>query len=181
MRLAAEARVEVTEHFTYLLLAIDVEDDVAGQHGKKLHALFGALQFALVSHLVGDVDDGDVEPRRPVAVHHVAAAIVHPHLAPVGTVQAIGNCIGVALLDLGGDIIGNPVAVVGMHHADEHVARDGAELIVGCAAEQCQHIAAHVVDKAAIIVGAVAEQATGNAVEKLLGHLIGNLATLVGS
>ena len=181
MRLAAEARVEVAEHLTHLFLAVDVEDDVAGQHGKKLHTLFGAFQFALIAHFISDVDDGNVEPRRPVVVHHVAAAIVHPHLTPVGTVQTVRNRIGVALLDLGGDLVGNPFAVDGMHHADERVARDSAELAIGGTAEQCQHIAAHVVDKAAVIVGAVAEQATGNAVEELLGHLIGNLAALVGS
>ena len=74
LRLAVEPRLEIAEDLAGLRLAVDIEDDVAREHREHFHSLFGPFQFALIAHLLGDVDDGDVEPGLPLVVHHVAAS-----------------------------------------------------------------------------------------------------------
>ena len=172
LRLTVEARLEIAEDLAGLRLAVDIEDNVAREHCEHFHPLFGPFQLALVAHLLGDVDDGDIEPRLSLVVHHIAAAVVHPYFGAVGTIQPIGNRVGVAALDLGGYLVGDAPAVIRVDHADKAVVRNGAEFLVGSAAEQLQHVAAHIIDRAAFIVGAIAKQTSGNAIEKFLGHLI---------
>ena len=179
LRLAVEPRLEIAEDLAGLCLAVDIENDVAREHREHFHPLFSPFRFALIAHLLGDVDDGDVEPGLPLVVHHVAAAVIYPHLGAVGTVQPVGDCVSVATLDLRGYLLGDPLTIVRVHHADEAVARNGAELFVGGAAEQLQHVAAYVVDRAALVIGAIAKQASGNAVEELLGYLIFNRAPVM--
>lgn len=118
-RLADEPRLEIAEDLAGLRLAVDIEDDVAREHREHLHPLFSSFQLALIAHLLGDVDDGDVEPGLPLVVHHVAAAVIYPHLGAVGTVQPVGDCVSVATLDLRGYLLGDPLTIVRVHHADE--------------------------------------------------------------
>ncbi len=169
---APEAGIEIAEDLADLILAVDVENDIAREHRENFHAIIGPLQLLLIAHLLGDVDDGDVEPGRAGGIHHITAAVVHPAHLAVGAVQAIGHRIGVARRNLLGNLSRHTLAVIGMHHAQKRVARDGAELIVGGAPEHGQHVSAHVIDGAALVVGAIAKQAAGNAVEEFLGHLV---------
>lgn len=166
-RRTSEARLEITEELTRLVLAIDIEHDVAGKHGQHVDALLGALELTLAIHLVGDVDDGDVEPGGAAIVDDVMAAVIDPKLREVGTVETVGDGIPVAYLDLLVDFVEDAFAVIGVDHAGKGVARDGAELVVGLATEHVQDVMTHVVD-GSLIVSTISKQAAWNAVEKLL-------------
>lgn len=151
--------------------AIDVEYDVAGEHGEHVDAFFGTFELTLAAHLVGDVDDGDVEPGDAAIVDDVMATVIDPELREIGTVETVGDGIPVTYLDLLVDFIEDAFAIVGMHHAGKGVARDGAKFVIGLATEHVQDVMAHVVD-GSLIVCAVAEQAPWYAVEELLGDFV---------
>lgn len=166
-----EARLEVAEELAGLFLTIDVEHDVAGEHGEHVDAFFGTFELTLAAHLVGDVDDGDVEPGDAAIVDDVMATVIDPELREIGTVETVGDSIPVTYLDLLVDFVEDAFAIVGMHHAGKGVARDGAKLVIGLATEHVQDVMAHVVD-GSLIVCAVAEQAPWYAVEELLGDFV---------
>lgn len=58
-----EPHLEIAEDLAGLRLAVDIENDVAREHREHFHPLFSPFQFALIAHLLGDVDDGDSRTR----------------------------------------------------------------------------------------------------------------------
>lgn len=69
----------------------DVEYDVAGEHGEHVDAFFGTFELTLAAHLVGDVDDGDVEPGDAAIVDDVMATVIDPELREIGAVETVGD------------------------------------------------------------------------------------------
>lgn len=87
--LTPEPSVEIAEHLAGLALAIDIEHHIVAERRQQRHPLVRALNFTLVAHFLGDIDDGNVDPAASVtrwnfviASPFLSATMIPPALSP---------------------------------------------------------------------------------------------------